>query len=360
MAARAANLAAATFPRVPLASVEPRGACVLIFAGGHLRGAAALICQGGSVQMAPASIGIATYAVRIRAKRRAGEYEPLGAVGDQALSIRHLVSEFLETVKASDTVDDEAKVVLRATRVETDQDSCWGLLRSGDFGFAAEGINIKTRAQSYRRDPDDAETIPFYFRCYLPSESDIGLLLIQRHGPRGVFSAFTRQLRDYIAKWLPEHVLVINRLVPSEVIKDLMEGDIRAIQVIAHVLPKDFANKLRFLGNENEVGTYIIEAKAKRNRFLQVPGWLKKLREGRVTVVELPSELVGSDARVRLRVTYEGTTRTIDMSRPEDIAPYIDATSDLEIVGGHPVFTSVDAYCNGLLEQLLKQLGKRS
>ena len=49
----------------------------------------------------------------------------------------------------------------------------------------------------------------------------------------------------------------------------------------------------------------------------------------------------------------------IDLADPSSIAPYIDATDDLEFEdSGHPRFESIDAYCVRLLGELLAQLGR--
>lgn len=303
------------------------------------------------------TIGIATYSLRIRQKR-SSEYEPLGGI-DGRHSLSDLFAEYLQSISHEEAIDEEVQVVLQASRRERSDDAMWGLLNAGDYGYAAEGFNIKSKRTSYRRSPDDAEVIPFYYRAFFPGMSDLGIVLLQRYGHYGVFTAVSRGFRAFLDGYLPDHVLEINRLVPAEVVRELTEGEIRAIQVIAHTIPPDLADKFRFLGNHQDIGTFVIEAKAKRKSFLAPPPWLRRIRQGRVQVVELPTELRDSDAVIRIRVNYEGTTRTIDLSDPNNLAPYINATDDLELEPtGHPRFTSIDRYCQDLLDELLRQLGR--
>lgn len=303
------------------------------------------------------TIGIATYSLRVRTKRGA-DYELLGNV-DRRYNLADLLDQFLSSITNAQTVDEEAQIVLQATRHNRQEEELWGLLDSGEYGFAAQGVDVKTRNPSYTRNPTDAETIPFYYRAYLPKLGDLGLILLQRHGPRGVFTAFSHGFRQFFQEQLPDHVLEINRVVPAEVVRHLTDGQIRSIQVIAHSLPTDITDKLRFLGNRKEIGTFVIEAKAKKKKFLPVPTWLKRIRQGTTQVVELPTELRESDATVRIRVDYNGTTRTIDLSDPANIAPYINATEHLQIdPSGHPRFESIDSYAQQLIQELLQQLGR--
>lgn len=303
------------------------------------------------------TIGIATYTIRVRAKR-SEDFEPLGSIAG-LWSMSEIIEQYLVSIEGIQTVDEEAQSMLQAVARNRDNDNHWGLLGNGEFGYAAEGINVRSRNTSYQRTPEDAEIVPFYFRAVTPSTSDIGVLLVQRYGALGVFTVFAKGLRAFFAEHLPEYTMEINRIVPTEVVTELMHGNIRAIQIVAHTLPTDITDKFRFLGNTSEIGSFTIEAKANRNSVLQSPKWLKRIREGRVSVVELPTELEGSDARIRIRVEYEGKTRTIDLADPSSVAPYVDATQELEIdATGHPNFASIDAYCVRLLADLLKQLGK--
>lgn len=303
------------------------------------------------------TIAIATYTIRVRAKR-SEDFEPLGSIAG-LWSMSDVLERYLASIAGQQDVDEEAQHVLQAATHHRRDDDLWGILSAGEFGYAAEGINVRSRSQSYQRTPDDAEVVPLYFRVSTPAMSDLGVLLVQRYGQLGVFTAFAKGFRAFFAHLLPEYTIEINRLVPAEVVKELVEGELRAIQVVAHTLPQDIADKFRFLGSATEIGAFTMEVKAKRGMMLSTPAWLRRIRDGQVRIVELPVELKASDAHIRIRVAYEGKTRMIDLADPSSIAPYIDATDDLEFEdSGHPRFESIDAYCVRLLGELLAQLGR--
>ena len=303
------------------------------------------------------TIGLATYTMRVRPKR-SEDYEPLGGI-EGLYSLGELLQEYLHSISGAQAVDEEEQNVLQATRIERADEMHWGIIHAGEYGYSAEGVNVRSRKRSYRRTPDDAEVIPFYYRAFVPAISDLAILVIQRFGPHGVYTAFSKGFRSIFSQRLPEHVLEINRVVPSAVVRHLIDGEIRAIQVIAHSLPTDITDKIRFLGNRQEIGTFVIEAKARRGAMLTPPAWLRRIREGRAAAVELPAELADEQARVRLRVEYEGTTRVIDLQDPSDLAPYFNVTGDVDLEdSGHPEFQSIDSVAEGLIGDLLRQLGR--
>lgn len=302
-----------------------------------------------------ATIGIAAYAIRARLKRTSdplylGTLSPPGG-------LHGIVKGFLGSLKKTHARDEESQLLQRVIRLDTDVDSCWGLLESGEYGFEAKGVDINTLKPSYKRKSQDAELIPFYFRLYLPSANDTGIMLLQRHGPRGVFHSFSSALRDFVGQKLPDHALDITRLVPAEVLGELLKGGVRAVEITTYKVPTDIADKYRFLGNLQKAGTVTVEFKAKKKAYLFPPSWLKRITTGQTKVVELPVDL--GPGRIRLKVDYHGKTRVVDLSSPETIAPYTDATDDLDIQdSGHPSYESVDSYCTDLLRELLEQLGK--
>jgi hypothetical protein len=301
-----------------------------------------------------ATIGIAAYALRVRL-RRTDDPLHLGTVDEPHGGLYSHIKRFFESLqKAHD--DAASQLLQRVVQLDSDADTVWGLVESGEYGYAAEGIDVKTLKHSYKRKPLDAELIPFYFRIYLPAQNDMGIMLLERHGPRGIFHALSSVLRDYLKEKLPDHVLDLTRLVPAEVMSELLKGGVRAIQITTYRVPSDIADKYRFLGNLRNAGTVTVEFKAKKKKFLFKPQWLKAITGGKARILELPADL--GPGRIHIQVDYRGKSRTIDLANLETIAPYVDATSELKLKSGHPTYKSINGYCVDLLEELLTQLGK--
>jgi hypothetical protein len=302
------------------------------------------------------SITLATYAVRIRA-RRSPDFLPLvpfhGTVGMDLV-----IENVLQRLSAH--VQDELHQHLIRVKHHTRQgDDIVGVIEAGEYGYSADGVNVRTRKESFQRTPEDAELIPFYFRWSLPPGGDTGLLLLQRYGPHGVFLSLTGAIHEEFEEHYDNFIVDFPRLVPAEVIQDLLKGELKEIEITTYTVPTDIADKYRFLGNKKDVGTFTVAIKAKRNASLLEPPWIKRIRHGRVKVVALPDELGGEKGRVRIRVSYNGKTRTVDMTNPDSIAPYIDANPHVKLEpSGHPTFDSMDAFAIGIRDKLLEDLGR--
>jgi hypothetical protein len=302
------------------------------------------------------SIGIACYSIKIREKRT-NDYLPFGEL-EGGKSFYDFVRGYLDKLKKEHVVNEEDQLVLRAARSVHEEDITAGLLYSGDYGYEAAGFNVKTKKTSYRRTAEDAEVIPFYYQFVLPQQSNKGLMILQRHGHRGLLTALSTDLRAEFASQYDGYVLEIGRLVPAEVLKQLIEGDYIGIKVSTYTVPDDIADKFRYLGNLRQDGHLTITYKAKRSQALVEPDWLKAIRKNGAKLVELPDELKEMDAKVSIIVEYGGKQRDVNLNNLSAIAPYIDATNDLEIKkNGHPKFDSIHTYCNDLRTTLLADLG---
>lgn len=303
-----------------------------------------------------ATIGIATYSVKVREKR-SEEYLPLGSF-DGSHSMSEFICDYLRAIRDDQFVNEESQRVLRSGRhTELDDKTC-GLLYSGAYGYAAEGVNIHTSERSYQRSPEDAEVIPFYYQFVLPAGKLVGIMILQRHGTHGLVTPLCTALRDEFTDKHPDHMIEFARLVPTEIVQDLIDGEVRGIQITTYTVPNDIADKFRFLGNLQQEGKFTVKYSAKRNAPFQEPEWLRNIRNNRGRIVEFPIELENIQAEVKISVKYGTKTRVMNLSDPSSIAPYIDATDDLDIsIEGHPTFESINQYCDELNTRLLEQLG---
>ena len=237
------------------------------------------------------SIGIATYTIRLRSKRGTN-YHFLGKF-DGGNSLRLILHGFLKSLESSHANDKLNKHLLRARGVKEDGSDIRAFIDAGEYGFAADGINTQTFARSYKRKVEDAELIPLYLRFHLPDANDTGLLLLQRFGSQGIFHSLTEQLQQYFRARHPDFVLEMNRLVPIEMLKHLLDGRLKEIKLTTFFVPDDLADKYKYLGNASEAGSMTVTFKAKKNGFFRDPPWAQKLRKGSLTVVEIPQELGG-------------------------------------------------------------------
>lgn len=303
-----------------------------------------------------AAIGIASYVVRVREKHKA-DFLKLGSLRGSK-SFGESVREFLKSMCGMQSVDERAQLVLRSSNITEEGAITTGLFLSGEYGYSAEGVNVKTSHKSYQRKADDAEILPFYFLFFIPKEGDTAILILQRHGNVGIRTSVLRSLRKQFAVFYPDLVIVVERLVPSELVQNLIEGEVRGIKLTAYTVPDDIADKFRYLGNLRQEGTLTVSYLAKRDKIYKAPEWLSNARKKKAKLISLPVELNKMKARIQVNVRFGGQTRLVDITDPSNVAPYIDATSKLKILSsGHPDFNSIDKYCRNLLSSLLDEMG---
>lgn len=302
-------------------------------------------------------IFVGCYSIRVR-ERNTRDPLPLG-LDDANDSVRDAVLRTMEGMRATGREHPERQHFIQTSRIETDDDSIWGLIDRGEFGFAARGFDRRNRRNSFQRRPDDAELLPFYFRFHLPDDANVGILLIQRTGIHGAFSDLREAVEANFRETHPDYILQFGRFMPDRVLRQIIDGQIREISLISHRLPDDIADRLLLRGTEIELGTLEIRVKAKRDSPL-IPGvqprLLRRLRRGEITVAEV---LEDETSRLRIRVAYNGRERLFDFGRPGSIAPYIEVGDDVMMArSGHPDFDSMDEYCRELVAELLEQLGQ--
>jgi hypothetical protein len=301
-----------------------------------------------------ATIGIAVYTVRIREKYKDEKFR-LGAVTPP---FHEMLQAFFRVLSREHAHDEEGQLLQRVTHLEHDKRSFWGIIESGEYGYAAEGINVGTKKQSYQRNPDDAELLPFYFRIYANPDNDTAVLMLQRHGPRGIYSAFVREMRRFWDGTYVKYQLDFGHLVPAKVLQELTEGGVRSIKVVSYNVPSDLYDRFRFLGNMRDPGEITVEFRAKKKALLFPAAWTKRNAKVDGPIMELPANL--RPGYIQVGVEYKGKTRTMKLDDPERVAPYIDATEALKMEDtGHPNYTSINRYCDDLMDDVLSQLGQK-
>lgn len=302
------------------------------------------------------TIGIATYSYKIRRKKDK-DFLNLGDLG-QDISTREFFSDFLKSIKSNHSVNENDNFVLSAGIIQEDGPVIKGILYSGEYGYSADGVNINTKNISYTRTPSDAEIIPFYFLAYLPDTRDTGIIILQRHGNKGIRTVLDKELKSRFSAQFPDHVYDLNQHIPGEVLDYLEGGELKSIELISYEIPHDRIDTLKQLGFCKHAGSLSLVFKANRNEFLEKPDWLRRLMKDRRSFSEISSEFQLPEGKIKISINYLGKPRNINLDDLRQVSPYIDATDDLTISSnGHPEFENIDQYCNDLLDRLLNEMG---
>lgn len=283
-----------------------------------------------------------------------GEFDGHTSAYDVMLrALRHMQDEPVR--------DDEVQSVFRISRVEAFPEKHLLLFQAetGDFGYGAELVDVEQRFEPvYRRETTHAELIPLFGLLYLPPDKKEGIVILQRFGVRGMINAFVGAVRQFFGEAYGDYHVDIDPHVPREVVEALHNGQVRRIQLTARRIPADLAARLRLPQGVDDIGGYQVEIKAKRNQFLERPDWMATLMDGRIRSYTMPEEVARDFERIRVRVQYNGRERMVELGDFGGMRPYIDVSAEVRRGSqGHPEYESVREHAEGLLADLLVELG---
>jgi len=298
------------------------------------------------------------YSIRIR-ERRNDDFFALNELPlpDHQNDFVSMTEAYLDSRAEEGSVDDERQSSIEVDDYDSVQRRIYGTFKSGSYGYEAELKNVET-GEIKTRVPDDCELIPFYFRIEHRRGQDSALLLLQRFGIHGVKSTFQNDFREFIAEHNEDLIVSINPLVSDNEIDRLIGQGLKKIRYIRHTVPADAADDLHIADNQIEQCEMETIIKAKRDRFLDIPAWLRDLANNRAPVGNV-IEVNGLEYDdVKIVISDGGRMRTLKMSDVRSFRMSIDVTDDIEFDGtGHPTFDSIDQVAREVLPELRTAVG---
>jgi hypothetical protein len=291
-------------------------------------------------------------------ERRTKAYEPLGDFGPASYALLPFFVELADELGKAHVRDEMGRSILQATDIAKNGTRVSGRLIGGDYGYSAELVDIDTYKHVHKRQPHHAELLPFFFMVDAPADVTEGVLLLQRFGTHGVFTAFARHAQERFDDTFDGYKLDIKRHLPKEVVDSILKGKLKRIELTSRFLPNDVADRVKLSGHREEVGKYSLEIRAKKDGFLTTPAWLDKLLKNPSKLYELPPGISEIAQQVRVSLTYKGKERVVDFASLEQLAPYVDVTAEVKFgKDGHPTLESMNAASVDLLNEIKSELG---
>ena len=306
----------------------------------------------------PNSTSLVPYSVRIREKRSEDFFSlndvPLPDFDNDFITV---MEAYLDARLEEGSVDDERQSSIEVDGYESAQRRMFGTFKSGSYGYEAELKNIET-GEIKTRDPDDCELIPFYFRLEHRRGQDSALLLLQRFGLYGVKSNFQNDISAFIREHNEDLIVSINPIVSDNEIDRLIGRGLKKIRYIRHTVPADAADDLNIRDNQIEQCEMETVIKAKRDRFLAIPAWIRDLANNRAPAENI-IEVNGHEYDdVKIVISDSGRLRTLKMSDVRSFRMSIDVSADVDFdETGHPTTDSIDRAARELMPELRTAVG---
>jgi hypothetical protein len=241
-----------------------------------------------------------------------------------------------------------------------------GIFESGAYGFESSILNNSTQKVVHIKKKDETEVLPFYFLTYVPENSNVGLLFLQRFGVFGVNTVFHSSFKSFFESKFQDYIVDFNPFVSKELAEEfLSSGNIKEIVLRRMNLPTDLSDKLNMTEYHDAIQSIEIRIKSTRKKFFgginkRVKSFLKDSNAKFFDIPELRN--IGFDGAHQISVVSKssGNTRTIDLSDTGNIRPYYDVNNDVKIDSkGYPTFNSIDDVALSLLEDFIPEIKKK-
>jgi hypothetical protein len=228
-------------------------------------------------------------------------------------------------------------------------------------GFIKEQNNPHDE-DSFILTPNHVEGQPYYFIMYFPEDSNMGLLLVQSFSAKSVTDLFKRHLQQFFSKNSENVTLLLNSVVPKEVVKNFREkGVIDKVTLRKQNLDSDRASRVFGYEFSSEDGI-TIELRIKGLKQLSnAKELLDKMMNGdNLKFFDIPEiNELGFDGTHETVFEYEhnGRKSSVKSSKNFSLTPsfYIsesDISRDEKLL---PTFESLDNYCRSLLVSLCSE-----
>lgn len=283
------------------------------------------------------SVLLASYTMRLIDKKSNGYVNLDGK--DGGINLIDFLEKFLSGLKDSYFHEEGSKQIFKVLELNKEDNYIHGVVSSGRYGMSANIVDTDTMKSAYSRRAKDAIALPFYFMVYTTPNSKRAILILQRIGIQGVQSVMLSAFRAFLKSVDAPFVLDARSQVPKQVVEHLLDSKVKSVTLISHKMTEDFASRVGVSGDnlQSVIFTQVLKVKGK-NDVLRVPGFYDALRRTRkVLEGDIDLEEDDDNSQIKVSVSYNGRPRTVSLSKPGKIAPYIDVTNEITInSNGHP------------------------
>ena len=259
------------------------------------------------------------------------------------LSERHAEKSVLNTLQSAIKVDSH----------QTSGGTTQGIIKCGDYGFAADLENLRTGHQ-FRRGIHDCEYLPFFFRFMFKNGQNEAIVLLQRFGVNGIKTVLEDDCAAFVEARVPDSRLSFNPIVSEDYIRTCLGGGIKRIRYIKYSVPADVADAIGAADHIETDASMELSIKAGRNRNLGIPDWMRTGHINTSNAIEI-SGVEYDD--VKLEVDVDGNKKTVDLADLRRFNMSMDVTEDITSGNdGHPTFESMRQAADNLIPMITQAI----
>lgn len=289
-------------------------------------------------------IGLTAYSVRIREKnpKKKQPYADLSAF-DGKTDFLDFLHKLLKAAGIKPVATAPTKH-FEPTGLNKSAKTLHGLIEVGNSGYGSKIKDLKAGTTDFNRKSNHSEFIPLFFRYNSDTNRpDFAFLTLQNFEHSGLATILNEYVRLNFKKSFPDYTLYIQRvLVPQVAQKLLSSSDITKARWIRREVPKDIADK--FGAKTTETGEIELVLKSSGGNPFGIKRRLKDFFSSKSTMGELLEVDEVAYDELKLEVKIAGRSRTIAMSRMDNLRQTLDISTDVKLTAeGHPQIDSINS-----------------
>lgn len=269
-----------------------------------------------------------------------------------------LIRDFVNGFNSSFAINEEntrAISLLSDYKVNSRNYTTWGTFRGGETGIARDIYKTNDSTNSTTKiQEDNVSTLQFYYKIWIPYDSNVGILMLQSYTTLGCTALFKKQFENYIIG--RGYKIFWSKCIPDEYIKEFFK--------------KGYINKICITHQHKNTDTFFGGTFGPVN-FAKKETVLSKLQ---IPLAELFScnnyqKLLKADIRsvdlnydeekdtVVLFYDLEGKSAHSSLTKIEDILPVITLDDNLKDTATQlPKWEELHLFTDGLLEDIKEKI----
>lgn len=274
---------------------------------------------------------------------------------------RDLFSDFLDflaTFRTKSSLDERRKEIFTVKDYAICGRLAKGIIETGEYGYESSIYDVENNQETYRRKPNEAEMLPFFFVFCAPRNANEGIIGLLRVGQKGIQTNLYTAFYSYFAEKHRTFRIEINNLVPNNVIDQLLDkGFVRSIRLISYRIPQSVEEV--FYEPQREVrGSIEVTLKAGRKEYIPAGQRLRELVSKERTITNFV-EIPGFEPQeIKVDFDINGKKRSINLANIGSFRPDYDITDVIEIApNGHPTFDSLDRATESIIRDTIVGMG---
>gem|GEM_PF-4438428 len=265
-------------------------------------------------------------------------------------------------------------------QISKDNTQICGIIQYGEGGTREDIVDIETKNKEFEKTTKQAGLMNFYFMVYIPENSDIGYLILQRIQNKGIKGIFLEICNEITDNGINRYTILLDNIFSKEYFKRLQKNwlpkEIRVTAEVQHNPSSDLAD-------------YKSENQSNKIHFTTKIEYLLKIRyDQNITIFNkiidkifhqenVPAELFHEanlpDNPDQISIVVMETTKNVhgrnrrrtikiidsdeeELSLEDMLLPYHDITDNVEYdIDGYPTFDSINNEAKKYLKELIHE-----